>query len=108
MLVVLGLFGFFIFPQALLIVPRIPFLPVLFFGAVGMFFTGIIPIRPAVLTWADFSFSSPRSVPLFSGTFFPVAGLPDWAQTAALAFPLYHLVELTRFCCSGLVETSGP
>lgn len=33
---------------------------------------------------------------LFSGTFFPIAQLPGFLQTLAVATPLYHGVELTR------------
>jgi lipooligosaccharide transport system permease protein len=41
--------------------------------------------------------------PLFlvAGTFFPIDGLPDWAQTAAQANPLYHLVQLVRHAVFG-------
>jgi lipooligosaccharide transport system permease protein len=36
--------------------------------------------------------------PLFlvAGTFFPISGLPEWAQVLAELNPLYHLVELVR------------
>jgi lipooligosaccharide transport system permease protein len=36
--------------------------------------------------------------PLFlvAGTFFPIDGLPEWAQTLAQLNPLYHLVQLVR------------
>jgi lipooligosaccharide transport system permease protein len=41
--------------------------------------------------------------PLFlvAGTFFPIDGLPDWAQTLAQANPLHHLVELVRHAAFG-------
>jgi lipooligosaccharide transport system permease protein len=41
--------------------------------------------------------------PLFlvAGTFFPIEGLPDWAQVAAQINPLYHLVELVRHAVFG-------
>jgi lipooligosaccharide transport system permease protein len=41
--------------------------------------------------------------PLFlvAGTFFPIDGLPEWAQTLAQANPLYHLVELVRGAAFG-------
>jgi lipooligosaccharide transport system permease protein len=41
--------------------------------------------------------------PLFlvAGTFFPLDQLPEWAQTLALANPLYHLVELVRHAAFG-------
>ena len=43
--------------------------------------------------------------PLFlvAGTFFPIAGLPGWAQAAAQANPLYHCVELVRHAAFGFV-----
>jgi lipooligosaccharide transport system permease protein len=36
--------------------------------------------------------------PLFlvAGTFFPISGLPEWAQVLAQGNPLHHLVELVR------------
>jgi lipooligosaccharide transport system permease protein len=36
--------------------------------------------------------------PLFlvAGTFFPIDGLPEWAQVVAQCNPLYHLVQLVR------------
>jgi lipooligosaccharide transport system permease protein len=41
--------------------------------------------------------------PLFlvAGTFFPIDGLPQWAQIAAQINPLYHLVELVRHAVFG-------
>jgi len=41
--------------------------------------------------------------PLFlvGGTFFPIDGLPEWAQIAAHANPLYHCVELVRHAVFG-------
>jgi lipooligosaccharide transport system permease protein len=41
--------------------------------------------------------------PLFlvAGTFFPIDGLPQWAQVAANFNPLYHCVELVRHAVFG-------
>src|SRR3954464_612591 len=41
--------------------------------------------------------------PLFlvAGTFFPIDGLPQWAQTLAELNPLHHLVELVRHAAFG-------
>jgi lipooligosaccharide transport system permease protein len=41
--------------------------------------------------------------PLFlvAGTFFPIGKLPEWAQIAAQANPLYHCVELVRHAVFG-------
>jgi lipooligosaccharide transport system permease protein len=33
---------------------------------------------------------------LLAGSFFPLDGFPEWAQTLALLNPLYHLVQLIR------------
>ncbi|MDQ3821995.1 MAG: ABC transporter permease, partial [Actinomycetota bacterium] len=41
---------------------------------------------------------------LFSGTFFPVARLPDWLEPVAWATPLWHGVELCRDLAAGRVE----
>jgi lipooligosaccharide transport system permease protein len=42
--------------------------------------------------------------PLFlvAGTFFPIDGLPQWAQVIAQLNPLYHLVELVRHAVFGI------
>ena len=41
--------------------------------------------------------------PLFlvAGTFFPITGLPEWAQHLAQLNPLYHTVELVRHAAFG-------
>ena len=33
---------------------------------------------------------------LTAGTFFPISGLPEWAQVLAQFNPLYHCVQLVR------------
>ena len=42
--------------------------------------------------------------PLFlvAGTFFPICGLPEWAQVLANVNPLYHCVQLVRDAVFGL------
>ena len=92
MLIVLGLMGFVQFPMGLLMIP-LAFFGGLAFGAIGMFFTGIIPTID-MFNLPIFLFITPMF--LFSGTFFPVSNLPVWAQPVALAYPLYHLAELAR------------
>jgi lipooligosaccharide transport system permease protein len=101
MLAVLSLFGYVAFPAGLLAVP-LAFLGGVAFGAIGLFFTGIIPTIE-MFNLPIFLFVTPMF--LFSGTFFPVSNLPMWAKPAAFAFPLYHLVELTRLVCLGRCET---
>jgi len=38
---------------------------------------------------------------LVAGTFFPISGLPEWAQVLANVNPLYHCVELVRHAVFG-------
>jgi lipooligosaccharide transport system permease protein len=101
MLGVLGAFGYVQWPQGLLMIP-LAFFGGIAFGAIGLFFTGIIPTIE-MFNLPIFLFVTPMF--LFSGTFFPVSNLPLWAQPFALAFPLYHLVQLSRMICLGLHET---
>ena len=101
MLLVLGVLGYVRFPLGLLLIP-VALLGGLAFGAVGMFFTGIVPTID-MFNLPIFLFVTPMF--LFSGTFFPVSNLPLWAQPVALVFPLYHLTELARYFSLGARET---
>jgi lipooligosaccharide transport system permease protein len=89
---VISAFGLVQYPHGFLILP-LAFLGGLAFGAVGMFFTGMLP-SIEMFNLPVFLFISPMF--LFSGTFFPVETLPAWAQTLSLLFPLTHLVALAR------------
>jgi len=102
MLVVLIPIGYAIFPSALLCIPM-AFIGGLAFGSIGMFFTGMIPTID-MFNLPVFLFVTPMF--LFSGTFFPISGIPDWASIFSLIFPLYHLVELTRLFCIGAMESN--
>jgi lipooligosaccharide transport system permease protein len=101
MLAVLFGFGYVQMPSGLAMIP-LAFIGGIAFGAVGLFFTGVIPTIE-MFNLPIFLFVTPMF--LFSGTFFPVSNLPLWAKPAALAFPLYHLVELARLACLGRFET---
>jgi lipooligosaccharide transport system permease protein len=101
MLGVLSAFGYIQLPSGLLVIP-LAFFGGIAFGAIGLFFTGIIPTIE-MFNLPIFLFVTPMF--LFSGTFFPVSNLPLWAKPLALAFPLYHLVELSRLFCLGRHET---
>ena len=103
MLAVLVPMGYAAFPGALMCIP-LAFLAGLAFAAIGMFFTGIIPTVD-MFNLPIFLFITPMF--LFSGTFFPVSGIPAWAGIFTLIFPLYHLVELTRFFCIGAMESNA-
>jgi len=103
MLSVLAAAGYVLMPLGLLMIP-IAFVGGLAFGAIGLFFTGITP-SIEMFNLPIFLFITPMF--LFSGTFFPVSNLPSWAQAAALAMPMYHLVELVRLFSLGTHETSA-
>ena len=100
MLVVLCPLGYVALPSGLLLIP-LSFLGGIAFGAIGMWFTGIVPSID-MFNLPIFLFLTPLF--LFSGTFFPVAGLPVWAQKTSLVFPLYHVVELCRLFSLGRME----
>lgn len=100
MLGVISLFGYIHYPHGLLIIP-LAFLSGIAFGSIGMLFTGIVPSID-MYNLPIFLFITPMF--LFSGTFFPIHTLPQWAQKVALALPLMHLVEITRQLSLGLLN----
>jgi lipooligosaccharide transport system permease protein len=65
----------------------------LMFSVIGLTFTAIIPLID-YFTYYWTLFITPMF--LFSGIFFPVTGLPDWAQVLAWFMPLHHAVNLMR------------
>lgn len=101
MLAVVSLFGLIQYPHGLLILP-LSFLAGIAFGAVGMVFTGIVPSID-MFNLPIFLFITPMF--LFSGTFFPLDDFPAWVQMLSLAFPLTHLVNVTRGLALGMVGT---
>jgi lipooligosaccharide transport system permease protein len=103
MLAVLSLLGYVLMPLGLLVIP-LAFLGGLAFGAIGMYFTGVTPTID-MFNLPIFLFITPMF--LFSGTFFPVSSLPEWARSVSLLFPLYHLVELTRLLSMARMEFNG-
>jgi lipooligosaccharide transport system permease protein len=77
----------------MLAVPFIGFLTGLGFAFMGQWFSGIVP------SIDSFNYvTSALITPLFlvAGTFFPITGLPPWAQALAQLNPLYHCVQLVR------------
>jgi lipooligosaccharide transport system permease protein len=93
----LTLFGLLILPGALLLIP-LALLGGLFFAALGMVCTGLVP---GIETFNVPIFLLITPMFLFSGTFFPLQQLPQWAQQVALALPLTHLVNLARAAALG-------
>ncbi|WP_291321796.1 ABC transporter permease [Desulfonatronospira sp.] len=99
---IISVLGFAVYPWALLVIP-LAFLGGVVFGSAGMFFTGITPSID-MFNLPFFLLVTPLF--LFSGTFFPVSSLPEWGQYLARISPLYHLVELTRLCTMGRMESN--
>jgi lipooligosaccharide transport system permease protein len=103
MLTVISFFGLVSYPAGLLIVLA-AFLGGIAFGSVAMFFTGITE-RIELFNLPVFLFITPMF--LFSGTFFPITGLPIWAQYFSLVLPLTHLVNLVRALSFGLFNSEA-
>lgn len=97
MLVIVGAFGLVAFPQGLLIVP-LSALGGLLFSALGLVTTALAP-RIDHFNIPSFLIIFPMF--LFSGTFFPIDVLPQWATHVALALPLTHVSFLVRALCLG-------
>lgn len=82
----------------MLAIPFIGALTGLGFAFMGMWFSGIVP------SIDSFSYvQSALVTPMFllAGTFFPISGLPQWAQYLAQINPLYHCVQLVRHAVFG-------
>jgi lipooligosaccharide transport system permease protein len=92
MLIVISFFGLVSYPTGLVIL-GVAFLGGIAFGSAGMFFTSQVKTID-LFNLPVFLFITPMF--LFSGTFFPLTGLPVWAQKVALALPLTHLVNIVR------------
>jgi lipooligosaccharide transport system permease protein len=71
----------------------------------------VVAVSAPVAAWSTFT-DEDASFPLvmrfgvlplflFSGTFFPTSGLPDWLQRIVPLSPLYHGVELCRAATTG-------
>lgn len=92
MLAVIACFGIVESPWALL-VPLLVILVGFFFGSLSMIITAVSP------GWEYFSYFFTVVITplfLFSGIFFPVSRLPDWAERAAAFTPLLHAVRVSR------------
>ena len=82
----------------MLLVPFIAFIAGFGWASFGILISAVIK------SIDNFSYvTSTVITPLFlvAGTFFPISGLPEWAQIAAWFNPLYHCVELVRGACFG-------
>jgi lipooligosaccharide transport system permease protein len=100
-LLIISFFHLVHYPAVLLCLP-VSFLGGIAFGALGMFFTSIVKAID-LFNLPVFLFITPMY--LCSGTFFPLTGLPVWAQYVAQALPLTHLVNVIRALSYGLINT---
>jgi lipooligosaccharide transport system permease protein len=103
MMIIITCFGLLHFPEALLLLP-VAFLGGFAFACVGMVCTSVVPTIET-FNLPIFLFITPMF--LFSGTFFPLNNLPDWAQLFAKVLPLTHLVELCRAFALGRLDVSN-
>lgn len=97
MLVAVSVFGLLSWPGALWVV-LIAALGGLLFSALGLITTAVSPTIDA-FNLPVFLLIFPMF--LFSGTFFPIDVLPDWARCVAIALPLTHISLLVRGACLG-------
>lgn len=75
----------------------------LLFAALGVCFSATVPSIDH-FSWPIYLLVTPMF--LFSGTFFPLEGLPGWAQAVSLALPLTHAVEVSRAATLGTLGVS--
>ncbi|UCF06058.1 MAG: ABC transporter permease, partial [bacterium] len=92
MLVVVSFFGLAAYPASLIIIP-LSFIAGLLFGSFGMIFAAICP---GIDTLNLPVFLAVTPMFLFSGTFFPIEGLPSWGRAIAYISPLTHVVSIAR------------
>lgn len=91
-LLIVTLFGLAAYPSSLVILP-LAALAGLMFASFGLFFAALAPYIDN-LNLPVFLFINPMF--LFSGTFFPLDGMPAWVQPIAWLMPLTHVVTITR------------
>jgi lipooligosaccharide transport system permease protein len=99
---IMGFLGLLESPWSAAMLPLV-FLVGTMFGALGMAWTALAP------SYAFFNYFFTLVIGLmflFSGVFFPLEGLPRWAETAAWFLPLTHAVVLMRGLRTGELDPS--
>lgn len=91
-LLIVTLFGLASYPSSLAILP-VSAVAGLMFASFGLLFAAMAPYIDN-LNLPIFLFINPMF--LFSGTFFPLDGMPAWVRLTAECLPLTHLVNITR------------
>jgi lipooligosaccharide transport system permease protein len=92
MLAVISLFGILAWPTSWWVLP-LAALGGLLFACLGLCFTAVCPTIDT-FNLPTFLFIFPMF--LFSGTFFPLEILPDWASRIGWGLPLTHVASLIR------------
>lgn len=101
-LLIVSLFGLASYPQSLAILPASLAAGVMF-ASFGLLFAGMAPYIDN-LNLPVFLFINPMF--LFSGTFFPMDGMPGWVRLLSALLPLTHLVNIARAATLGLLSWS--
>lgn len=96
-LIVASFFGLVSSPWAILVLP-VAWLQGLMFGSLAMVYTSLVP---AIYSFNYFYTLFITPMFFFSGVFFPLTGLPEWAQGLAWVTPLAHGVALNRALMAG-------
>lgn len=103
LMAVLVLAGMIKSPVGLLILPLLV-VTGLMFSVLAMSFTSFVPN----MSLFNYYFSIFTTVLfMFSGIFFPMAGLPKWAQNFMSVTPLMHAVRLSRTLVAGKIGAAG-
>jgi lipooligosaccharide transport system permease protein len=97
---VVSAFGLASYPSSLLVLP-VAALSGLLFAGFGLLFAAVSPTIEN-LNLPTFLFINPMF--LFSGTFFPLDGLPRWGRALAWTLPLTHTTDLMRGAAYGMLE----
>ncbi|MDD5747191.1 MAG: ABC transporter permease [Candidatus Omnitrophica bacterium] len=102
MLAIAGVWGLIPWTAAAVMLP-LTFLAGMTFSSLGMCFTGIVK-NIEMFNFPVFLFITPMF--LFSGVFFPIESLPQWAQYVAQALPLTFLVSILRSLALGHLQSA--
>jgi len=99
-LAITGVLGLITSPLAVLLVP-VAFLVGLAFGTLGLVVTA------CASSYNSFEYYFTLGIQamfVFSGVFFPLESMPEWAQRLAWFLPLTHAVALCRALAAGVVS----
>jgi lipooligosaccharide transport system permease protein len=99
-LAITGALGLITSPLALLLVP-IAFLIGLAFGTLGLVVTALASSYNSFEYYFTLGI---QAMFVFSGVFFPLDSMPEWAQRLAWFLPLAHAVALCRALATGVVS----